>query len=771
MKKSLLARAGALLLSLSLLLPQTAAANAGTSKLVSARQLSDNLTYINTISDHETLGREESFALELVPGGSVYPITVQGDTTLYGTGTISWAITQARQQGYNVLAGINSDFYSILTGVPLGISIENGIYRSSPEDEPALVFTGGRAGLVENPSVTITLDNRSSGASTQVTKYNKWRVNGNGLYLFSSDFSTVSSRTSGPGWAVKLRILEGQMTVSCTMRLEVAEAVRLDGACPLEEGYLVLTADDSSGLESVFQSFSPGDAVTLTTRCDSEELKAAQWATGCGDILVRDGQITDTESWVMPAIGSAPRTAVGVRADGTVLYYLVDGRRRGHSLGLSLTDLAQELIDQGCVWAVNLDGGGSSAMSVRSPGDSLCSIVNNPSDGRARSCASYILLVTDDPGDGIPAGLALKTDGSAVLAGSTLPLGEALAYDSGLNPVELDLSDLTVQSLSGLGTVEDLVYTAGAFTGTDTLLLYSPSNNLSGTAQVHVVEELTELTVSVDGEAAGEQLNLYVDSQVQLGAAGTYWSRQALWGDLGPVYSLEGDIGEITPSGLFTAGLAAGTGTISVTAGGMVQTIPVTLRHSYTDVSPEDWSYEAIRYCYDAGIASGVSSTRFGKEATILRGDFMLMLYRAVGSPAVTMDCTFTDVSPDDYYATAIAWAQETQIAAGIGGGQFGARQTITRQDAFTIVSKALPLLGVTCEPGIDTTLDRYVDKGLTASYAVVPTATLVEQYIITGGSEYLNPTGDMTREQMASVLYQCHNRPVISDTPEPAAE
>ena len=762
MKKSLLTRAGALALSLALLLPQTLAANAGQTQFRTQTTLKDKLSYTNTITDHDTLGREESHLLELSPGGEVYPITVQGDTTIYGSGTISWAITQARKLGYNVLAAVNSDFYSTQTGVPLGIVIEDGIYKSSPEEESALIFTDGQAGLVEAPQVSITLENEETGAVTSLTHFNKWRVNGNGLYLFSSDFSTVSTRTSGAGWMVKLRILEGEMTVEGTMVLEVAETVEQEGAYPLEEGFLVLTADETSNLREVFESFQVGDTVTLTTRCGDEALAGAQWATGCGDILIRDGAITDKSTW-MSTVGAAPRTAVGMREDGSLVCYVVDGRRLGHSLGLSLPDLAQELLEQGCVWAVNLDGGGSSAMSVRFPGQSGCSVVNEPSDGRARSCASYILLVTDDPGDGVPAGVTLSGDGRAVLAGSTVDLGQAIAYDSGLNAVELDLSDLTVRSLDGLGTVEGTAYTAGSSAGTDTLLISSPANGLAGTIQIHVVDQLTELTVSADGEPIASSLNLYVGDQVQLSAAGTYWGRQALWGHLGATYAVEGDIGTVSEDGVFTAGLTGGSGSITVASGGMVQNIPVTLRNTYTDVPEDSWAYQAVKYCYDNGISSGVSSTEYGLNYNILRGDFMLMLYRAVGSPAVSSACTYTDVAPTDYYAQAIAWSQETQIAGGIGDGMFGAQRYITRQDAFTIISKALPLLGITCEPGGEEALAGCVDAGLLADYARVHVATLVEQDII-NGTGVINPTGLMTRAEMASVLYQCHNRPAASD-------
>lgn len=81
----------------------------------------------------------------------------------------------------------------------------------------------------------------------------------------------------------------------------------------------------------------------------------------------------------------APPWACG--EDGTLVLYAVDGRRSGYSGGLSQLDLAEEMLSQGCVWAVNLDGGGSTAISVWVPGQEGPSIVNIPSDGQAPACS------------------------------------------------------------------------------------------------------------------------------------------------------------------------------------------------------------------------------------------------------------------------------------------------------------------------------------------------------------------------------------------------
>ena len=62
--------------------------------------------------------------------------------------------------------------------------------------------------------------------------------------------------------------------------------------------------------------------------------------------------------------GIAPRTAIGQRKDGIILFVVIDGRRASHSLGVSMKELADVMYNYGCYNAANLDGGGSSSMYV-----------------------------------------------------------------------------------------------------------------------------------------------------------------------------------------------------------------------------------------------------------------------------------------------------------------------------------------------------------------------------------------------------------------------
>lgn len=91
-----------------------------------------------------------------------------------------------------------------------------------------------------------------------------------------------------------------------------------------------------------------------------------------------------------------PRTAVGKMADGTIMLLVVDGRFE-ESAGMSLVELQKTMRWLGCVTALNLDGGGSSAMYIKGEPDH--GIVNYPSDNKKfdhageREVANTVLVV------------------------------------------------------------------------------------------------------------------------------------------------------------------------------------------------------------------------------------------------------------------------------------------------------------------------------------------------------------------------------------------
>ena len=692
---SLPRRMAALLLAFVLLLPTVYAA-AGEQKLQTTAQLVNGLTYRNTVTVNSG-SRVESFSLELEPGSDAWPILAQASGTVYGGASISYAVNQAQAQGYHVLGAINTDFFAMSTGVPIGLVVENGIYKSSNDGENALAIANGQAGILDRPQVSLSLHNYSSGLTVTPNHFNKTRGEGGGLYLLNEHFSTVSTRAQGSGWYVRMKAAADPatgrapgLTVNSTLTLEVTELILSDQPVSIGPDEYILTATAGDGLSEVFNSFQERDRIILTTYCQDPALSEARWACGVGDIMVRYGVITDDSTWVYRSDGRQPRSALGIKPDGTMVFYAVDGRQSSHSVGLTQYNLAEELLRQGCDTVVNLDGGGSTALSLWVPGQSGPAVVNRPSDGRARSCASYLLLVTDRRGDGRAERLVSSDNGQAVLAGSSLSLSMPKAVDQGLNPVNVNLSAPAYSSWGGLGAVQNGVYTAGFYPGTDTVLVSAGS--LSGQFQLHVVDQLTDLQIGRAGSSSSlTSLTVRGGEQVQFTVSGSYWGRTALR-DFGPVaVTLQGNVGTVDKNGLFTAAQNPGAGSITFYAGGVSKTVQVSPSYVHDDVAPGHWAYDAVEYCYSKGIVRGVSATQFGAGSPMRRGDFILMLYNAAGKPDVSQGCTFTDVSPDNYFYTALAWAQSRGLASGTGSGQFSPWNHITREQAFSLLYASCP--------------------------------------------------------------------------------
>jgi hypothetical protein len=85
---------------------------------------------------------------------------------------------------------------------------------------------------------------------------------------------------------------------------------------------------------------------------------------------------------ISPGGDRAPRTAAGIDASGKKLTLLVvDGRQNGYAAGMTLRELTDELLRLGCQEAINLDGGGSTALVFRQDGGNGYKIMNRPSDG------------------------------------------------------------------------------------------------------------------------------------------------------------------------------------------------------------------------------------------------------------------------------------------------------------------------------------------------------------------------------------------------------
>lgn len=119
------------------------------------------------------------------------------------------------------------------------------------------------------------------------------------------------------------------------------------------------------------------------------------WQAAAGSQwLVRDGKDVTAGATGSYNTQRHSRTCVGVTAEGKVVMMVLDGRQEPFSCGGSMHELAQIMLEAGCVAAVNLDGGGSTTYASRPEGSDAIEVINRPSDGSERSISSGLIIAS-----------------------------------------------------------------------------------------------------------------------------------------------------------------------------------------------------------------------------------------------------------------------------------------------------------------------------------------------------------------------------------------
>lgn len=107
----------------------------------------------------------------------------------------------------------------------------------------------------------------------------------------------------------------------------------------------------------------------------------------------------------------------------------------------------------------------------------------------------------------------------------------------------------------------------------------------------------------------------------------------------------------------------------------------------FADVAADSYYYDAVLWATGQGVTTGTSDTTFDPDAVCTRAQIVTFLWRAAGSPAPqTSAQTFSDVAPDSYYAQAVRWAAEQGIICGTSENAFTPDATCTRAQGVTFL-------------------------------------------------------------------------------------
>lgn len=171
----------------------------------------------------------------------------------------------------------------------------------------------------------------------------------------------------------------------------------------------------------------------------------------------------------------------------------------------------------------------------------------------------------------------------------------------------------------------------------------------------------------------------------------------------------------------------------------------------FTDVKETDWFYDAVGYVYENGMMGGTGNNQFSPNVTTTRGMIVTILYRLEGSPAVST-ASFDDVATGEYYANGVSWAAANGVVSGYGNNLFGPNDPITREQMATILYRYAQYKEY--ETVITRDVSSFTDGAAVSSYAVEPMNWAVGTGLLSGvGNNMLNPTGNATRAQVATIL------------------
>jgi beta-lactamase superfamily II metal-dependent hydrolase len=178
----------------------------------------------------------------------------------------------------------------------------------------------------------------------------------------------------------------------------------------------------------------------------------------------------------------------------------------------------------------------------------------------------------------------------------------------------------------------------------------------------------------------------------------------------------------------------------------LIPTLPAQAA-TYKDVPASFWAYNEIQQLSDKGILKGKPDGRFDPNGNVTRGQFALILYRALKLPAGTH--AFPDVPKQGELADAVGAVVSAGIAKGYANGKFGPNDPITRGQMAVMVANAMGLHDEVEQakskpwPYADSVYEGH------RNYAIV----MKEHGIITGSGGQFKGGAHTTRAQTAAII------------------
>ncbi len=723
--------------------------------------------------DQSGVGNQSEYFVEYTPNDSLVPWVVTGE--VYGKNTLSAMADSLTKDGIYPTMLINSDFFALNTGVPLSHHVI---------DKELIVMDEGdmdAVGFMEDGSAFISYLSLGVKAKAGENEFDIGVVNKvrqpYAIYLYTDKFSE-STRTSATGINVVIGSLSGKLTPGETIEGVVETITEDEGAVEIPHGKIVLSADlnlDENILNNM-RLLKEGDKIefTVTTDGDDRWVEARHILGAWGGVIVKDSEVMNVDD------DAAPRTALGIKEDGSIIFYTLDGRQNGHSYGARLKTLAKRMKELGCVDAINLDGGGSTTLGTVYPGSDSVSVVNKPSDGAQRQVATFLALVNTEKKSDEADKLFIYPYTENYLSGATETFSVYATdknYYKTAVPGEVEFI-APGGKISKDGKIK--------ITGDGKVTVGAKAGELETQIDINCYKTPTSIAVKNASKKTNvSSLVLSPEESVELDGTAYVGNKKLIGDDTCFVWDCTDQIGSVDKNGKFTATDEEAKGEITVKAGNYTKKIPVEIkiRKPYIDIEFEETKAGEVTIHFDTDSAIDIDKENIsvkvdGKEVeTALTGRKMNLVFSDNSTHKISVTAMntggyktvaffttkgekheniFADIDDTHWAKDYVTYMNYHGVVNGVSKDSemyFMSANDITRAEFAVMVAN---VMGIKAESFSETEV-ALKDAEKLAPWCANHIKALYELGIMTGKQDgdgvIFDPTATLTRGEAATVL------------------
>lgn len=167
------------------------------------------------------------------------------------------------------------------------------------------------------------------------------------------------------------------------------------------------------------------------------------------------------------------------------------------------------------------------------------------------------------------------------------------------------------------------------------------------------------------------------------------------------------------------------------------------------------WYHDGVAFCLSNGIMSSGNGGYFGVNDAVTRADTALAIWTLAGKPGNgSTEMTFTDVSPDDPAAPAIAFLSNLGVMRGYSEETFAPQDSLTREQVCTVICRFINVQDLYVGAVSLDDLSAYSDRAKVSVDAKEAMSWMVGSGMISGDTgNRLAPKKAVTRAQLATIL------------------